>query len=405
MRRSIELDSLRGVAALIVLLYHSWATFPDAVHAVPPLRTAVQFFNPAFLLRDTPLHLMVSGPGCVALFFVLSGFVLSISLSKFQKGSYGRYITRRFCRIYLPFAAAVLISAIAYGFVLPHPVPEAVASYWFSHDQWSEKPTWGLILQHLLMVGTPRANTLDPPMWSLVAEMRVSLIFPLLYLLISRYRVMGMAAVMLAYFAASGVMTAIGEGEPKSFVASLCFTIEYLPLFALGILLYETRDTLRSIYDRVPAAVRWAVLLPCVLLLGVPHVGPETTLTMGTKLFWLVSVGAGSAAAMLIALHSRAASRILCLKPLQWLGHISYSLYLFHMLVLMAMVHLFHESLPLTTILACVIPLSLLAAGLSYLLIERPAMTLGYWLTRRPVAKAARDWQQVGTGETVGVSQ
>ncbi|MBB2201014.1 acyltransferase family protein [Gluconacetobacter tumulisoli] len=395
MRRNIELDAVRGMAAFIVLLYHSWLTMPEPWHDMTEPASIWRVFRPGFLLHYTPLHLLVAGPGCVGLFFVLSGYVLSISQSGQRSGGYGRFVIRRICRIYVPFVAIILLSALAWGMVRPGAVPEASA--WFSGGQWSDSPSIGILLGHLAMIGTPRLQSLDPPMWSLVIEMRISLIFPFLYMLLTRYRAMGVAAVAIVYLLSSATMSIMGESVPLSFGGSLLFTLEYMPLFALGIILHEERERLWNAYQAIPVVRRYAAVGPLVMLLiavrqcgmwlvvvllGIPSIGPETTVGMVKKLAWLVTVGGGSVAVIMLAIHSHHGARILVLRPFQWLGTISYSLYLAHMPVLMAMVHLLHGRLPIPAILGLSIILSLAVAALCFRWIEEPAIALGRRLTR-----------------------
>ena len=62
-------------------------------------------------LYATPLRLLVSGPAAVLLFFVLSGFVLTLSLKSEKRPNYPAFAVSRFARIWLPFAVAILASA------------------------------------------------------------------------------------------------------------------------------------------------------------------------------------------------------------------------------------------------------------------------------------------------------
>ena len=93
--RYASLDALRGIASLMVLTHH--CVLAGLVPVPPGFWTG--------LSRYTPLHLFVSGRPPVILFFVLSGFVLAISLNRPGTG-YAAFAVRRLCRIYLPYAAA-----------------------------------------------------------------------------------------------------------------------------------------------------------------------------------------------------------------------------------------------------------------------------------------------------------
>lgn len=69
-----ELDSLRGIAATVVVVAHFTGIFlPGAVFAKDGHYAWER-------LVSTPMHLLTSGHAAVGLFFILSGFVLSVRL-------------------------------------------------------------------------------------------------------------------------------------------------------------------------------------------------------------------------------------------------------------------------------------------------------------------------------------
>ena len=96
-QRYRQLDSLRGVAALVVVLGHLYLTVND---------------DGASGLFRTPLSPFVTGPAAVVLFFVLSGFVLSLPYASGRGRRYRAYAVGRLCRLYLPLLATVLLSAV-----------------------------------------------------------------------------------------------------------------------------------------------------------------------------------------------------------------------------------------------------------------------------------------------------
>jgi peptidoglycan/LPS O-acetylase OafA/YrhL len=65
-----ELDGLRGVTALVVVIWHFiYAFLPQRIGIVPS-------FDPASGLFGSRMFALLDGPGAVMLFFVLSGYVL-----------------------------------------------------------------------------------------------------------------------------------------------------------------------------------------------------------------------------------------------------------------------------------------------------------------------------------------
>ena len=86
-----KLESLRGAAALYVVLHH---TIP----------------YDSRLLNLPVGHLMRFGQEAVILFFLLSGFVINYSFKITKNKQFGNYFAKRFCRIYIPLAAVMLVS-------------------------------------------------------------------------------------------------------------------------------------------------------------------------------------------------------------------------------------------------------------------------------------------------------
>src|ERR1700754_945064 len=89
--RLLQLDSLRGFAAMTVV-WHHWR---QAYWATPP-RWFMQPFS--------------AGHEAVILFFILSGYVLSLPVWINRQPRYADYLIRRISRIYLPYVAAACLA-------------------------------------------------------------------------------------------------------------------------------------------------------------------------------------------------------------------------------------------------------------------------------------------------------
>ena len=101
-----ELDALRGAAALVVLMNHFHQVWLGTSH-------------PHWIARPKlipPLWLLVNGHASVILFFLLSGFVLTLPSLRGSHQPYPRYLARRVCRIYPPYVAGLLISVVGCAF-------------------------------------------------------------------------------------------------------------------------------------------------------------------------------------------------------------------------------------------------------------------------------------------------
>lgn len=71
-------DGLRGVAAVVVLIHHSLLTVPSLASAYYPTTVTAIAWSKSWLITYTPLHLIWAGTEAVCLFFILSGFVLTL---------------------------------------------------------------------------------------------------------------------------------------------------------------------------------------------------------------------------------------------------------------------------------------------------------------------------------------
>src|SRR5690606_7470689 len=102
-RRLGALDGLRGWAAVTVFLSHCACTLSGAAYA-----WAVH----------SPLRLFLDGQAAVDLFFVLSGFVLTLPFLRGENGGWGSFVLRRGFRLYPTHWVAFAIAWILSGLVL-----------------------------------------------------------------------------------------------------------------------------------------------------------------------------------------------------------------------------------------------------------------------------------------------
>jgi peptidoglycan/LPS O-acetylase OafA/YrhL len=356
-----SLDSLRGIAAVIVVVQHIMLCLPDAS------RENLRYIN---------LPLLLGGRFAVMLFFVLSGFVLALPYFAGTSAAYGPYLVRRFCRLYPPFAFAVLVSALLCylfgGVSLPG------LSDWLT-EAWGSPVTSGALASHLVMTGIHRSSIrLDGPIWSLIIEMRISIIFPLLVLYVRRFGWLGVGASLVAAFACSKTAKyALGETSSQvaeRLIGAFLLTTRYMAFFLLGAVTAARLDRIKDTFVRVSTKIHAAVFVVMVFiwmaLAYIKEVGPHqgyVDVFCGVFTMYLIvaCVAFPKVAAML--------SGRVCL----WLGDISYSLYLIHLPVLLAVFYLLYGRMSLGAIIVVAFPAMLLAGHVMHYLIERPSMKLG----------------------------
>jgi peptidoglycan/LPS O-acetylase OafA/YrhL len=367
--RYFELDSLRGLAALAVVFTHIRSFWEMGNQP-----TSANFM--IFLDLTRPF-----GFEAVVLFFVLSGFVLTLPAVEGKPQSYFVFVTRRIFRLYVPYLAALAIS-VAGAFWLDGPGINSP----FGDCCWSEPVSWGLVGQHVMFLGVYDTSVFDLPVWSLVHEMRISLFFPFLCAFVLRFKnrwsfalalFLTAASVAIAKLHSVGSAILLGVDNP----VSIPDTLYYAALFILGIYLARERASIAGWFSRLSRLAKISFGVGCVLLWGFAG----TLLSSNAPRFfhwhfmpvahWLTALGAGGL--IVVCLNSRSCKRFLHWPPIHLLGQMSYSLYLMHFIVLMFCVHLLYGKIPLLTILFLALVLSLIVSWLSYRWVEAPSMNLG----------------------------
>jgi peptidoglycan/LPS O-acetylase OafA/YrhL len=358
------LDSLRGIAALVVVLFHCYVALPEL-----PASLHWAYYTP---LRD-----LVNGRAAVVVFFTLSGFVLALPFYRHNRLSYPLYLIRRFCRIYIPFAVAIVLAVGLYALTGKHPLPDY--SYWLN-SQWPEVWPGGRVLAaHFLMEGTLNHMIFDEVMWSLVHEMRISIFFPLLVLLCAG-TVRGLAVAIICYIAGTWMLMSsdkpvVGLVAPEDFILTLAVTVRYATFFLFGILLCKHADAMRRLIGYVPRKIQpWLAILLLPLFMDLQRIPLPVTDVLS---------GIGAIAAIVLALAVHEVKRFLEFGLWKWLGRISYSLYLIHLPILLTLFYALAGRLPYLAICGLVIIASLVASEIMYRLVEAPAINLGHRLSGR----------------------
>jgi peptidoglycan/LPS O-acetylase OafA/YrhL len=350
-----SLDAVRGIAALIVVVSHCLLTNRELTP----------------WLFHFPFSLLTAGDGAVFVFFALSGCVLFLSLQQKDRLAYFSYLTKRFFRIYPAFVVAVLASAALFVVVKPHDVPGA--SNWFN-EHWQSAPTVGMFIGHLAMTDLPRLHQLDSVMWSLVHEIRISIVFPLIAVLV----IMNWRAAVVVSTIISAVCALIEAHHPIPWMFDPVRTLSYLFLFTAGAALASHAGTVRLAMGRCPVWLHVGLWIGALRLATVP----------GDQYLGLVT-GAGAVLLIALAFGTPATDRVLSTnRVLTWLGRVSYSLYLVHFPIILTCAHLLHSWLPLPIILGLATLVSLGVAELMNRLVEQPSIALG----RRLASRSASKW-------------
>jgi peptidoglycan/LPS O-acetylase OafA/YrhL len=145
-----ELESLRGVAALAVVLLHIVLVVTnDGSGLLGP--EALSRMGWDKLLFTQISVIVFNGRAAVVLFFVLSGFVLSIGFDETKRldgGTYTRFLVRRAFRLFPALWATVVLSVlVGYFLAGQHYSLRSITSYFLLIDLSFAPPTWTLVYE------------------------------------------------------------------------------------------------------------------------------------------------------------------------------------------------------------------------------------------------------------------
>ncbi len=301
-----RLESLRGLAALTVVAFHAWQS--------PWLNSEGKTYSYLRSMSEPwpgPLGtlLEIVGPGisAVNLFFVLSGFVLMLSLSRgAQHGGRGtaRFVQARIFRLYPAVVATIAVFA---------------AFYWTTGYSLSGPSVYelGSLIRNALLLST----SINGVMWSLQIEV---LAVPLILLGYALYRICGMAG-LLVLLAVLVCLSLIGTWIR---LVSTPFGLAVLTSFVAGMIACIAGA---HITRRLSPAAAMALFLVAVA----GFYSARYTVGFGSR--WLISVEAFFAAIMIALLAYGSlggVGRFFDLPLIRFYGRISYSFYLVHILVL-----------------------------------------------------------------------
>ena len=369
--RLASLDGVRGVASVVVVLYHvSLLARPFATGRIS---------EPAWdIATETPLKLLFAGTEAVQVFFVLSGLVVALPLLR-GGASWPGFFAARFVRLYLPVWGALLFAA-ALILLIPRDQASVTTGEWIANANATSVDPLHLLSEATL---TPVSYTLVNTLWSLRWELIFTLLLPVAVLLARLLRrwawpIAALMSVVMVVGRVAGVDAAV-----------------YLPAFFIGTLIAVRLESLRDWAAERSRPWQWGILTGVSALLLVaswlsrPFV--ESSSSLGQALWGLSGVGA--AGLIVVAIGSPLARRLLEVRPVLWLGKVSFSLYLVHAPILATLAFSFGDARWwLVGIVG--VPLSLLVAAAFFQLVERPSHGLARRVGRAVQAQteAVRSW-------------
>jgi peptidoglycan/LPS O-acetylase OafA/YrhL len=378
-----ELDALRGIVALIVVFHHFMLSLriPDS--------WLLKIFN------YSPLHILYAGRESVIFFFILSGFVLSLPYLKANGGvPYPGFLVKRICRIYLPYLVALLTAILMNYLFLKYFHGRSTFSAWFNLF-WHQPVDLGTVVQHVLFIGAYDTDRFNYVIWSLVHEMRISLIFPCIMLAILRFSwktnlglafLLSAISLVFARIKAHGIVF-YGIQTDMSGID----TIGYMSMFVIGALLAQHWKGITRRISGFNQSIQISGLILAAFLFTNPYWLTHWGIFKSARMNQLLSFNqikdwgilSGVALFMMIALSSDSISNILRGRILQFLGKISYSLYLYHAICILTLFNLFSGGIGMKLLVPMVFVSIMAVASIAYYAIEVPSIHLGKFLASR----------------------
>src|SRR5438105_701763 len=246
-----QLDAIRALAALAVFLGHCVGMLQPG----PYSHGLVAWF------MQSPFRIAIAGHQAVIFFFVLSGFVLSLGFYRGKTGA-APFLVNRVFRLYPPYLCALLLTVILRWLIPLQPLHGL--SDWIT-GFWSEPVRATQLWPAGTMLATTPGAQLNPIAWSLIIEMRVSLLFPVLMILLLRFK-------WLRGLAVAGVLGFLAA-IPSNSQTDLYATLQYGFFFVAGAVLAQHRATLISRCRPLSGPIQLGLVAVAVLLY--------------TQVFWL----------------------------------------------------------------------------------------------------------------------
>ncbi len=367
-----QLDSIRGLAALVVVFNH----LPLIALAIPPLGV--------YLITYIGID---NGHSSVMLFFVLSGFVLSLPFLQQKEVTYIPYLIKRFFRIYVPYIFAITVAIILSQIFIYEKVNGVRA--W--DMLWSTPVSIKLIFEHLYFLGNIHSNSFNGVIWSLIHELRISLLFPLIVILIKRFNWKVSILVCIVLSSVAGINKIFELQASNGYNITYFATVHYISLFILGSLLAKYKNYLIAFYKELHIRLKWILFITSYIMYNLAEIiigslYEITNIEVISTFFYIFVeylIAIGSMGLIISALGSTRVTKFLLYKPILFLGKISYSLYLYHLPVILTCIYLFHKIIPLWIICLIAIVLSLIISAVAYNLIEKPNIKIGRNLAYR----------------------
>jgi peptidoglycan/LPS O-acetylase OafA/YrhL len=333
--RLAELDALRGIAAVLVVLFHyTWQMrniLPDAV---------------------APAYGLAWGHYGVELFFAISGFVIFMTLERTKTTA--DFLVSRFARLFPAYWVGVILTTLGVHLL---------------REPSLMQPPSVVLANFTMLQGYLYWPSVDGAYWSLTVELGfyacMLALWRLGVLRNIEWVLVGWFALKLVWFAVPSLPSRVG----------MLLILAYIPYFAIGVAAYRVRSGARSWMQQLPVLAVGLLSVICV-------VPAAERWSEGLVFVAVLAIFVGLVRGVLGFLNARL---------FIWLGGISYPLYLIHQNLGYAIIeHAERVGISVWPAILLALIFSLSAAHLIHVYLEQPALVgVRSWWAARKLSKAS----------------
>jgi len=304
-KRLDSLDGLRFIAITYVVIYHYFSRWSvsDRGYVYP--------YESQFNTLFTSL-----GHYGVQLFFVISGFVISISIRRSK--SFGDFIVRRMARLWPSF---VLCSCITWGVLAVFDSPLQVSPLSFISSLTFIDPE---VFRRIF--GSQSFQWIDGAYWTLYIEVKFYLLMGFL-VLVCRLSILSSIAGLVIVGTFLYAVANLIDGDALDLISKQILTFPYLAWFGIGVAVYSFS------YEKCWRMAMIALASSCVSVMVMDYMRGTVNDTLALFIIFILFVSALKVAAISRFLGSKVVSRV---------GVASYSLYLLHQNIALALISAGH---------------------------------------------------------------
>jgi peptidoglycan/LPS O-acetylase OafA/YrhL len=349
------IDTLRAIAALLVVWLHSVQTLA---------RVNPETGRNAYIATIDRIDVGHVG---VVVFFLISGFVIPFSIKRDAEAPARAFLVKRFFRIFPAYWLSV---------------PLAAGAIW-----WLWKQSFGgaeLAWNFTLLQGALGYRNAEGVYWTLPVELVYYLVCTALLLTRSLFdprRVALVATALLVLFVLLVLpLWKWGRTLPLLDYGSTFWFLN-LSIMLWGTL-YRSRIDARHAFDRTTSALYRVLFVAYLAVLPIASLFTKTAFAASWTWVYVAGILIFIAGTRFVRMQTRVTD---------WLGRISYSIYLFHVILFTAIeywllkqpIGSIWRTQPFALYVVAGLAIVFAASTLTYVLVEKPGMRLGHRLASR----------------------